>query len=97
MQDKIDQHVDLALCELIAERDHSITAIRNVLTDLTRGLVLVLAIAEVWNQSAVVERAALGLGAVADRTVLTEKRCFVALVICDRNAAGIGCGTGVEN
>jgi hypothetical protein len=71
------------LGQLVAERDHSIAAVGDVLMDLVVGLVFVLAIADVGDDPAIFERLALTLRPVADRAVLTKERRLVGFAACD--------------
>lgn len=82
--DEIYEEVDLAFGEYVAEGNHSVAAVRDVIVDLGVGLVFVFAVADVGYYAAVVERFAFSFGAMADRAVLAKERGFVGFAVDDR-------------
>ena len=81
---KIDQHIDLAFGQHIAEWDHAVAAVGDVVVDLVGSLVFMLAVADIGYHAAVVERFALRLRPVTNSTVLAKEGCFERFAVLYR-------------
>ena len=75
--DESDEQVYLTFCQHIAEWDHAVPAVGNVVVDLVGGLVFMFAVTDVGDDAAVVECFAHCFGAVANGAILTEDGRFV--------------------
>jgi len=73
IQHEIDQRISFFLRQDVAEGDHAVAAVGDVVVDLVAGGVFVLAVADVWYYAAIIERSSRALRRVTDGTILAEK------------------------
>ena len=93
---KIYHQFEFARRKLIAERHHAVAAVGDMVVDLVVRFVFMLAVADVRNHAAVVERFSFALGAVTDRTILPEQGCLVRSAISYRVTDAGGRNTGAD-
>lgn len=84
---KSHEHLDLSFRQHIPEWNHSVAAVGDVAEYLFVGSVFVFAVADVWDDAAIIEGFAHGFGAMTDGAILAEERGFIGFAVGDRVAS----------
>jgi hypothetical protein len=79
--DELGHHVYLTLRQLSTKRDHSVAAVRYLVRDGVLGYKFEFAFAKARDLCTVVERAAVALRSVTDRTMLPKERRLVRFAV----------------